>query len=69
MICAILVVAQVAGCITPGFVVEVGDDGLPLSPPAVMARARTRFPNSTTATKLLLLVPYVRTNERSGVRS
>ena len=35
-----------------------GDDGLPLSPPAVIARARTLSPNSTTATKLLPLVPY-----------
>ena len=33
--------------------------GRPLSPPAVTARARTlSFPNSTTATKLLPLVPY-----------
>jgi hypothetical protein len=32
--------------------------GWPLSPPAVTARARTRSPNSTTATKLLPLVPY-----------
>jgi hypothetical protein len=35
-----------------------GDEGLPLSPPAVIARARTLSPNSTTATKLLPLVPY-----------
>src|SRR6267154_2297737 len=35
-----------------------GDDGLPLSPPAVIALARTLSPNSITATKLLPLVPY-----------
>ena len=33
------------------------DAGCPLSPPAVTAFARTRSPNSTTATKLLPLVP------------
>ncbi len=37
---------------------KCGDDGSPLSPPAVTARARTLSPNSTTATKLLPLVPY-----------
>src|SRR3954462_15790174 len=37
---------------------KCGDEGLPLSPPAVTARARTLSPNSTTATKLLPLVPY-----------
>ncbi len=31
---------------------------MPLSPPAVIARARTLSPNSMTATKLLPLVPY-----------
>src|SRR5215475_2817616 len=34
------------------------DPGWPLSPPAVTARALTLSPNSTTATKLLPLVPY-----------
>src|SRR3954447_12637110 len=34
------------------------DFGSPLSPPADTARARTLSPNSTTATKLLPLVPY-----------
>src|SRR5207253_8572975 len=34
------------------------DPTWPLSPPAVTARARTLSPNSTTATKLLPLVPY-----------
>ena len=38
----------------------MGRAGWPLSPPAVTARARTRLPNSTTATKLLPLVPYQR---------
>ena len=33
--------------------------GSPLSPPAVTALARTLSPNSTTATKLLPLVPYI----------
>jgi hypothetical protein len=33
-----------------------GDEGLPLSRPAVIARARTLPPNSTTATKLLPLL-------------
>ena len=37
---------------------KCGDAGLPLSPPAVTARARTFSPNSTTATKLFPLVPY-----------
>src|SRR5215471_5560589 len=37
---------------------KCGDLGSPLSPPAVTARARTVLPNSTTATKLLPLVPY-----------
>ena len=37
---------------------KCGDPGCPLSPPAVTARARTLSPNSTTATKLLPLVPY-----------
>src|SRR5215469_74518 len=37
---------------------KCGDAGLPLSPPAVMAHARTSGPNSTTATKLLPSSPY-----------
>jgi hypothetical protein len=37
-----------------------GEAGLPLSPPAWTARARTRGPNSTTATKLFPDVPYQR---------
>ena len=36
------------------------DAGLSLNPPAVTALARTCLPNSTTATKLLPLVPYIR---------
>ena len=52
-------VAQFAGRVALGLVVEVrSTPDLPLSPPAVMARARTLSPNSTTATKLLPLVPY-----------
>src|SRR5688572_31584289 len=38
---------------------KCGDDGSPRSPPAVTALARTVLPNSTTATKLLPLVPYI----------
>jgi len=37
---------------------KCGEFGWPLSPPAVTARAWMRLPNSTTATKLLPLVPY-----------
>src|SRR5487761_42945 len=37
---------------------KCGDAGLPLSPPAVIAQARTLGPNSTTAMKLLPLSPY-----------
>ena len=50
--------AQIAGRVALRLVVEMGRGGSPLSPPAVTARARTRLPNSTTATKLLPLVPY-----------
>jgi len=39
---------------------KCGDAGSPLAPPALTARARTRGPNSTTATKLLPFVPYQR---------
>src|SRR5580704_3975263 len=42
----------------PASSLKCGEDGWPLSPPAVTARARTRSPNSTTATKLFPLVPY-----------
>ena len=49
--------AQVAGGVGARLVVEVRVAGWPLSPPAVTAMARTRGPNSTTATKLLPLVP------------
>ncbi len=51
-------VAQVAGGVALASSLKCGDDGLPLSPPAVTALARTVLPNSTTATKLLPLVPY-----------
>jgi hypothetical protein len=37
---------------------KCGDLGLPLAPPAVIAFALTRSPNSTAATQLLPLVPY-----------
>src|SRR5262249_937590 len=38
---------------------KCGDLGSPFNPPAVTARARTRSPNSTTATKLLPVLPYI----------
>ena len=51
---------QIARRIASGLVVEMGRGRVAASPPAVTAQARRRGPNSTTATKLLPLVPYQR---------
>jgi hypothetical protein len=45
---------------------KCGDDGSPLSPPALTALARTRGPNSTTATKLFPWSPYQRFDPLRG---
>ena len=50
--------AQIARGVALASSLKWGDDGWPLSPPAVTALACTSRPNSTTATKLLPLVPY-----------
>jgi len=51
-------IAQAAGGVTLRFVVEMRRTRITALAPAVMAWARTLSPNSTTATKLLPLVPY-----------
>jgi hypothetical protein len=49
--------AQVSGGVAADLIGEMGEAGTLLSPPMLTARAVTRGPNSTAATKLLPLVP------------